>query len=420
MNNKKAVSKGNQLKSKAGVLLKDVISKKLNSLKASKIIKNYEKERNFKHKDFKYEKQFLANYIIETNDENYIIVRSSNSFRSDRAKIGFYDLEGIIKNSDLSGRIIASIYLVPDTEINRSDFISIRERIKDKTYYSPASHLITLSEFTKFLKEYQSNVLLEKEATESRNVKKERGSFFGKRGNEFEKEIVKVLSDVENLRKLRSKELDKKSVFNIILSKLLVEKNLLIEDVIFISATNSVPLLKSGGHPKTDIVLRIMISSGQIIEETISIKNTNVTQVSCHDYKVKDFIRVLNCDKTRLAKYLQLFQKYPNYKGFEEKLPDGFSIYEFTEFLKNKKVIFTEWVLRGKHDKENLVSPNLQVSNFLLVSKKGEIFFYSMEEYISILNASKKGKFGVPFSWTYPSKQEGKRIQLKLPIIVNS
>ncbi|MFT6321217.1 MAG: hypothetical protein ACJAT4_002146 [Granulosicoccus sp.] len=43
-----------------------------------------------------------------------------------------------------------------------------------------------------------------------------------------------------------------------------------------------------------------------------------------------------------------------------------------------------------------------------------------MEEYISMLNRSKKGKFGVPFSWTYPSKQEGKRIQLKLPIIINS
>jgi hypothetical protein len=54
MSNKKAVSKSNQLKSKAGVDLKDVISKKLDSLKASKVIKNYEKERNFKHQDFIY------------------------------------------------------------------------------------------------------------------------------------------------------------------------------------------------------------------------------------------------------------------------------------------------------------------------------------------------------------------------------
>jgi len=163
-----------------------------------------------------------------------------------------------------------------------------------------------------------------------------------------------------------------------------------------------------------------MISSGDDIEETISIKNTNLNQVSCHDYRVKDFIRVLNCEKTRLAKYLKLFQKNPSYKALQEKLPDDFSINEFTELLKNKKDIFTEWVLKGEHDDDNLVSPKIQISNFLLISKRGKISFYSMREYILILNGSKKGKLGVPFSWTYPSKQRGKRIQLKLPIITKS
>jgi len=203
MSDKKAVSKSNQLKSAAGALLKEVISKKLNSLKASKVIRGYEKERNFKHKDFKYEKQFLANFIIETYDENYIIVRSSNSFRFDRVKTGFYDLEGIIKNSELSEKIIASIYLVPDSESTNTGFLSTRKKISDKTFYSPASHLITMSEFIKFLEEYQSNILIEREATEE--LKKEKGSFYGKRGNEFEKEIVGLLSDFANLRKLKLK-----------------------------------------------------------------------------------------------------------------------------------------------------------------------------------------------------------------------
>jgi len=418
MSDKKAVSKSNQLKSAAGALLKEVISKKLNSLKASKVIRGYEKERNFKHKDFKYEKQFLANFIIETYDENYIIVRSSNSFRVDRVKTGFYDLEGIIKNSELSEKIIASIYLVPDSESTNTGFLSTRKKISDKTFYSPASHLITMSEFIKFLEEYQSNILIEREATEE--LKKEKGSFYGKRGNKFEKEIVGLLSDFANLRKLKLKKLAKDSLFNIVISKILSEKNILLEDIISISATNSIPLLASGGNPKTDIALKIMISSGDDIEETISIKNTNLNQVSCHDYRVKDFIRVLNCEKTRLAKYLKLFQKNPSYKALQEKLPDDFSINEFTELLKNKKDIFTEWVLKGEHDDDNLVSPKIQISNFLLISKRGKISFYSMREYILILNGSKKGKLGVPFSWTYPSKQRGKRIQLKLPIITKS
>jgi len=275
-----------------------------------------------------------------------------------------------------------------------------------------------MSEFIKFLEEYQSNILIEREATEE--LKKEKGSFYGKRGNKFEKEIVGLLSDFANLRKLKLKKLAKDSLFNIVISKILSEKNILLEDIISISATNSIPLLASGGNPKTDIALKIMISSGDDIEETISIKNTNLNQVSCHDYRVKDFIRVLNCEKTRLAKYLKLFQKNPSYKALQEKLPDDFSINEFTELLKNKKDIFTEWVLKGEHDDDNLVSPKIQISNFLLISKRGKISFYSMREYILILNGSKKGKLGVPFSWTYPSKQRGKRIQLKLPIITKS
>ena len=71
------------------------------------------------------------------------------------------------------------------------------------------------------------------------------------------------------------------------------------------------------------------------------------------------------------------------------------------------------------HDTENLVDPKLQISNYLLIwdDKSGKIAFYAMDVYINMISNQKKGRLGVPFSWTYPSKRRGKRIQLKVPIL---
>lgn len=242
----------------------------------------------------------------------------------------------------------------------------------------------------------------------------ESGSFYGKRGNEFERYLVKELNDKANLGKFKKKKLTSENVYQIILDRISKDNKIQIKNIVNISATNSLPQLVNRGHPKTDIYITLETSKQTYIE-TFSLKKTDKKRVSCHDYPAKDFIRILKCEQTKLADYLNLFQKFPTYRSFEANLKAGYSMEEFTELLTKQSRFLTEWILKGMHD-QNLVNPSIQVSKYLLIANSSKVAFYSMDEYISIIRNKTKERFGIPFSWTYPSKQRGKRIQLKLPI----
>lgn len=435
----------NQKKVNAGLLNNSNIDNELSELLKAGIIKDYKTEVNFSHRDYTYESQFLVNFLITTNDDKYIIIRSSTSFRQDRIKIPFYDFDGVVNHSTFSKNIIAAICVYADSEKGNTSFENIRKKIKTKEYYCPATHLLTISEFITFLEEYKYDILNEidveedieqqyieedvEEDVEEQNIDKlqhavvkmssDQGSFFGKKGNSYEVELVRLLADYNNLNQLKHDLLEKNHIFKLIIGTILSDRKIPVEDVIKIEATNTVPLLLSGGNAKTDIILTIETIDNKLIRETISIKNTTKDRVSCHDYSSKDFIRVLNCATTRLADYLNLFQEMPAIKSFSELLVNGLTKEEFTKLLSEKKVIFLRWVLTGEYDTDNLTFPELQVSRYLLLNKNDEVAFYSMNDYISIIVASRTKKtFGMPFGWTYPSKQRGKRIQLKVPVIM--
>lgn len=434
-----AHSESNSSKSKSGAELADVITKKLISLEESGSIEGFESEVNSSHKDFSYKKQFLANFLIKTFDGKVIVVRSSTSFRSDRVKTSFYDLDGINNHAEFSKDIIASVFLVSDSELDDNPtFVSTRERILSKEYYCPATHLLTLSEFVEFLEGYNYNYLNHDEVDEglpsidlhnyftieeSRQSEfataAEEGSFYGKRGNKLEKDLVEYLSEIQNLTSLKNNDLPTDNFYKIIVSKVIRNRKLNIDQVIKIEATNSVVLLRSGGNAKTDIVLTVHTIVGDSFNESISVKNSSQNYVSCHDYKAEDFIRVMKCKGSKLADYFSLFQNFPTYSKFEENLPKGFSQEEFKELLIGAWPMFGEWVLSGEHDYDNLIDPDKQVSRYLFILNPKEKLssFYSMEEYLGLIFKEKPDKFGVPFRWTYPSKQRTKRIQLKMPII---
>lgn len=418
MDIRKALSESNKEKVLSGQKITSFIVSHLESLKNLGVIENFEKNVNFRHKAYNYDEQFLANFVIETFDKKRIIVRSSNSFRSDRAKIGFYDLDGILRLSNLSDDIISTIYLVSDEELNNDNFINLREKFRNKEYYCPATHLFTLSEFVEFLQTYyEEQTSIFEEIQEEHNFKtlKEAGSYYGVRGNKLEKDIVQEFN-----RKLYLKEYktnNSSSRYNLIIDGILTKHNIKKEDLVKIHATNSIPLLKNGGNPKTDIFLQLTKIDRETISETISVKKTTKKRVSCHDYKAKDFIRVLDCKETKLATYFELFQKHPTYSNFEENLPNNFSLDEFSKLLKKKSKIMTNCCLKGAHDTENLIDSEKQISNFVFFSFKDEFYFYEYDKYIDFISKNTNLKFSVPFSWTYPSKQRGQRIQLKMPIV---
>ncbi|MFK7982614.1 MAG: MspI family type II restriction endonuclease [Saprospiraceae bacterium] len=416
MNKKGALSKSNSIKSKSGADFTKLVDQELTTLRQAKIIKDFLVNKNFSHNNFTYKNQFKADFLIETFDEKYLVVRSSNSFRSDRAKTSFYDLEGIIKYSGLSDNIIASIFLLSDEELNNTTFETFRKRVNQKEFYCPASHIFVVSEFLSFLKEYATTLENQRKEVEIQTKAQKDGSKYGKRGNQLERILVKQLSDYKHLVEFKN-ESQKNDIYSLIIGRILRDNKLDIDDVLKISATNTLPLLRNGGNAKTDLVLKIEDTSGNQYLETISIKNTDKNKVSCHDYSVDNFIRVLKCEGTKLAKYLTIFQAYPSYSGFEENLPKECSLEEFIDLLSKKENIFNQWVLMGKYDIDNLVTPELQVSKYLFILNEKNAAFYSLEEYIALLKRKRNNeKFGVPFSWTYPSKQRSKRIQLKVAI----
>ncbi len=410
---KNAFSKTNQLKAIAGAAFTKFIEEELDILFEKKIIKGLRKKQNFKHPGYAYEKQYLADFIIETLDDKFIVVRSTTSYRQDRIKTSFYDLQGINQHAAFASNIIASVFVVPDSEIKIE---SLKKRIEEKKQYSPASHILNLSEFITFLEGYQYEIETKREEQKAAKTAKEKGSIFGKRGNSFEKAIVEILSDYNNLKQCKNGQLENTHIYNQIISRILKDRQIVITKIVKIKATNAVPLLKNGGNPKTDIIVYIETDADEIFKETLSLKNTTKDRVSCHDYTAKAFIEVLKCSNTKLAKYLSYFQDFPTYTAFKENIPTGYSESEFSELLEKSQLMLIQWALRGMHDHKNLTRPKVQISNYLLISNGDKTVFYSMKDYIRIMLKNTKLKFGVPFSWTYPSKQRGKRIQLKVPI----
>ena len=75
-----------------------------------------------------------------------------------------------------------------------------------------------------------------------------------------------------------------------------------------------------------------------------------------------------------------------------------------------------KWVLGGFG---MACKSQIQCANFLVVYNPCDEYFaiHSVDDYTKLLLERRPLAFGTPFAWTYASKQRGKSIQLKVPII---
>lgn len=414
MMNQEYINEANRLKQEAGRQLDDQISLKFSELKSQGVIKEFYGKSNFCHTGYTYSNQYKTNFIIKTLDDKFIIINSSNSYRQDRVKQDLYDFQGIMHHADIAGSIIASILLYPDVEEHNTALLSYRRMVINKIAHCNATHIFLFSELIEFLENHKLSVeqKFEDELEEMETFKD--GSYYGLRGNAFEKEVVEVLKNYEYLKQLKNNSCLNTIYFNV-MSKILIDCNVLINDVISVNATNTVIKLKNGGNAKTDIIITIKTVCGEIIE-TISVKNTTKNRVSCHDYRASDFIRVLGIENTKLAQYFIYYQKFGSDKEFVRGLPSDYSVQDFILLLEPHKKNLVEWALTGSHDYENLIDSELQVSKYLLINKPNCLRFIDFKSYIDEIYQKSKLVYGIPLSWTYPSKQRGSRIQFKLPI----
>jgi restriction endonuclease MspI len=414
-------TEANRLKQLAGQELKEFLINKFKNLVEENIILGFKVDQNFNHEGYSYQKQYLANFIIETLDNKFIIINSSNSYRHDRMKLQSYDVEGVTNNASISDHIIASILLFPDAQLANRPLINFRNKVDSKEAYSPATHILVISELVQFLENHRDFVEEERAREELEEqqpvVEVKDGSYYGLRGNAFEKEVVAELNDRKLLQQLIGNGVSESIIFNNIIEKLCLDNSISFNELLNINATNTVLKLKSGGTAKTDIVVTLQAIT-QEVTETISVKNTTQSRVSCHDYKSDDFIRVLNVEGSSLAEYLIIYQQSGSHDSFIKNLPEGKNLEDFIQQLEPYKNTLLEWALTGQHDHQNLIIPEQQVSKYLLINKLGEIKFIDFSSYIPELYDRAKLLYGLPLSWTYPSKQRGARIQLKLPILL--
>lgn len=188
-----------------------------------------------------------------------------------------------------------------------------------------------------------------------------------------------------------------------VLNNLLMYLNLDFKEIELITATTKVPLLPSGGSPKTDLILTIKKSSDEILKKSISCKRSSSRVVTFHEYSALDFINILGISGQKTKNLLKKHQRDGSAKNFTIKEK------EYLELkLKPLREILWEWVFLGKHHN----GQGSQIVDLLITNDK----VHAYEDYRKFL-LNKKSGFGTGLHWTYQSKGKGKTIQLKGPVL---
>lgn len=443
-------SRSNQNKARSGEENFSEVKNVLTKLKKRGLIKEFIENVNISHKDYKYKNQFKIDFKIKTIDDKFIIIRTSKSYRSDRVKIFFYDFIGANLYSKFSEKIVASIILFPDKEIVNKSFNNNRKKFIEKEFYSPATHWLTKSEFLTYIENYKYEVVdllnEEEERLEEINyalfeedkkykgskytiefneiIKKEygkEGSYYGKTGFMLEKYLVDNLNDPENLISYKNNQ--RRCVeYDLIMDGVLKNNQLQRKEVLYIEATDSITKLKTLGSAKTDIHAKLHLISGKVLNINLSVKNASDKPVTCHDYRAEDFCRVINDTDNDFCEAVTLFQKAGSWKSFKGHVENNEKRFaQYVSVLRNNMDAIIKWAITGAGDEENIMDETTQIANYIFIRRRDRVEdeFYSATEYMELLKKRMLDdkRPGAPFSWTYPSKNRGSRIQLKMPVL---
>lgn len=434
MNNNLAQIISNSEKTLAGKAIEEEVKNILDVLRGARLIIDFSEDVSVQHRDYKYVKQFKLDFVLQTLDNKYILIRTSSSYRSDRVKIFSYDFFGVQNFSDFSNEVVASIFLFPDKEQSNSTFISNRKMFNNKEIFSPATHWLTFSEFKEYIGNYCSELeTINNEDDEKETkligkvggcfgdsqpeVKEKDGSYYGVSGNEFERYLVPLLNDQSNLISFKYNlcdSLEYKVVVEGIVEELKISKH----SILFIKATNTIGKLKNLGSPKTDIHIKVYTDSISYHVINLSLKNTKSPRVSCHDYQAKDFVRVIAPNDDEFKKVIFEFQSSGNWRDFDKAVELQNVDFRPYDILNSYMEKIIKWAITGDLDEDNIIDREKQIANFILTrnSETGECHFQSTHDYIERLKLLIGASKGAPFSWTYPSKSRGQRIQLKMPV----
>lgn len=391
--------------------------------------------------------QFYGSAIATLPDKQEILLYSTSSIRSDRIKEQQWDAYHI---KQIDKQITKAFIIVPD-ESAFDQGTGVRDKIRGGKHFSAIDDILTVDEFTKYvqhhnrtipLPKYDPYALIEDEAFELDGEDApsptspiiERSTFFfpdlgafimsglkelsigadnDKRGRKFENVFAAIMDNEDNLKHFK-KEKSEDCYFFDLFEKVMAALEITSDDVVSMSADTDIKELENGGSPKTDVLITVRFKKRRpsVQHFTFSLKATKNSSVTVHEYTADTFANALDKNNDELRRLLNEFQAAGSRKDMNPNDAEA-----LTEELRPYRKKLDIWALSGRtSDRDN----GEQFADYLLSLNvvTGRIHLSPIEEYCEELEAANTGVhgFGTVFSWTYPHKKRGRRIQLKVKV----
>ncbi len=383
-------------KSNRGISGQENLKGLIKSLLDKGYIVSYDEDYRDGYKGFD-EKQFFYQYRIELPNHEYWLLHSTTSIRSDRMNIQQWNAEHLKR---LNGYIKKAFVVYPNglPENEEKNARSYQKKLAEARAYSAVDGVYCQSEMYSRVERYALELL------------GNTGRALSSKGVNFEKMLVEILNNKENLSKWQNNNSIQTGYMFDVFSSFVEYMCLERDQVVGITATNDIPKLPTGGQPKTDVLVTVDTYEGELIY-TFSCKKTSKDWVSAHEYPADQFISVLKIQEEDLANSITEFQAC----GSIERMNPA-SVETMSRRLVAYNDNLNKWVIAGEGGSGD---PKIQWANSLVTYNEtnSEITIVSVEEYLE--EAKKRGyvgNFGTMFKWTYPSGGSGKKIQLKMRV----
>lgn len=354
-------------------------------------------EKKYRIGDPRYsEDQFYFQFLIEFEDNEQWILHHTTSIR-DRILEQQWNSEHIKR---LNSYVKKAYVVVPDGLKEKEQAIAdnYNDKIVNKKIYSALDGVVSLESIYNMVEKKAAGLM-------------ESGKAHAILGLHFEEKLVDALNNVENWNKWRNSSSTSVGYLFTLFKDVMEKFELNPKTVLSVSATNSIPKLKSGGMPKTDVLVKVNTTLGQKTY-TISCKRSSASRVTVHEYTADMFAQVLNPHDNELREVLIEFQ---NAGGINAMMPQ--SVERMSNIITSYREKLERWVLGGEGGEGD---PETQWANYIIaVDEDSDRYsIKTLEEYIAEYDKQGvSGQFGTPFQWTYPSGGKGKRIQLKGKLI---
>ncbi len=385
-----------------GLSLQQSIIEILTDFQSNNYIKSFTPDYYIGKPGYQNTRQFYIAFLVELNNDEKWALYSTTSMK-DRFKGQLWDAFHV---KEIDPTITKAFLIYPDglSQANERPFKKRKEEIINKIGYYPHTidDILSQSEFTNFLEDYALGDSSD-------------GSKRGVLGNKFEDRVARILSYANNLSKWKTNAANIEGLHYDLFEKIADCFELSKSDTKEIVATSDKKVIKrlpSGGNPKTDVLVTVTLSDDTNVSYTISCKRSSAKEVSIHDYTAEQFAYVLDPNNTELLTLLEGFQAAGSMTDFGEE-----NCSRLTKVLAPYIEKLTKWVIGGQGGEGD---PMTQWADYILVydAETNKSSIHRIDEYIKRLSdAGYMRNFGSPFGWTYPSKQRGKRIQLKGKII---